>query len=445
MHVFATVVRPPIPLPPPNISPTPTFCLHPRPRPSTHLVKSSQSSPVVGICFCLIIVRLGKILPETQEETWNTFIRTPASRAPDPNRVAVSFPNVNNLQDPYANESRDSPLESWSLRSKNTRTLQTTHQKCSSPLSTPKCMHTPTGEAAVGPRLPLRGILAPYFGRALLVFYLPLRLVPRARQLSYYCILVGSEIVATRCMAGGTTNNRREMRMRTRGSAGEGGRVLSEELSPPTNGPQITVRQPTHPKNQRGKTSVVPSNSIPSANFHTGQTASFASVSDPSGSGCGTLPNNNASPGLSRRLFPLRYLSTVGRRFSSSVTRIPRVGGSLCVADRVLTEFTAELANTPNPRSLSSRRVCLTDAVWGSLKICPLCNWTCPSFRGSAVDGNPGERLCTVWDRRSSSEISSGSLWGRGGGATAKRINRSHRCDYDHPVLRTRKKRKGSM
>ena len=39
-----------------------------------HLVKSPRSSPVVGMSFCLIVVRLGQIHPEARDEIWYRLV-----------------------------------------------------------------------------------------------------------------------------------------------------------------------------------------------------------------------------------------------------------------------------------------------------------------------------------------------------------------------------------
>jgi len=76
----------------------------------TYLVKSPQSSPAVGISFCLIIVRLGHVLPVAREESWDTSAYTPASRTGGSGRVAVSFPQIKIRRDVYVNESKDLPM-----------------------------------------------------------------------------------------------------------------------------------------------------------------------------------------------------------------------------------------------------------------------------------------------------------------------------------------------
>lgn len=39
-----------------------------------------QTGPVMGISFCMIIVRLGTITPEVREDSWQSSQRTQASR-----------------------------------------------------------------------------------------------------------------------------------------------------------------------------------------------------------------------------------------------------------------------------------------------------------------------------------------------------------------------------
>ena len=66
--------------------------------------KSLQSSPAVGIAFCLIIVRLGHILPEPQEDSWNISVCTPSSRTRTSGRVAIEFPKIEVRREAYAGE-----------------------------------------------------------------------------------------------------------------------------------------------------------------------------------------------------------------------------------------------------------------------------------------------------------------------------------------------------
>ena len=52
---------------------------------------SPQTGPVVGISFCLIIVRLGSPLPEVQDEDWHVSFRTPPSKSATSDQIAVSL------------------------------------------------------------------------------------------------------------------------------------------------------------------------------------------------------------------------------------------------------------------------------------------------------------------------------------------------------------------
>ena len=92
------------PAPPAPIS----TCIH-----CTHFVKSLQTSPAVGISFCLIIVRLSRILPEAQDGTRHLSGsgRTPASRTAGPDQVAVSFTQVKIQRDVFVSESENHPME----------------------------------------------------------------------------------------------------------------------------------------------------------------------------------------------------------------------------------------------------------------------------------------------------------------------------------------------
>ena len=93
-------------------SPTPTFYPHVRPRSCVHLIKFPQTSPAVGISFCLIIVRLGQILPETRDETrqLSESVRPPVSRPSAPDQVAISFTQVKIQRDVYVSETEDLPM-----------------------------------------------------------------------------------------------------------------------------------------------------------------------------------------------------------------------------------------------------------------------------------------------------------------------------------------------
>lgn len=71
-----------------------------------------QSGPAVGISFCLIIVRLGRILPEARDNTLEVSIRTPASRSRPPDHLAVSFPQVEAQRNVWVRGSNDLPMGS---------------------------------------------------------------------------------------------------------------------------------------------------------------------------------------------------------------------------------------------------------------------------------------------------------------------------------------------
>ena len=83
----------------------------------THIAKPPQSGPAAGISFCLIIVRLGHVLPEPQDETWCTSIRTPAPRRSVSTRVAVLFPQVHVQRDVYMSGSKG--FSTGTLESRN--------------------------------------------------------------------------------------------------------------------------------------------------------------------------------------------------------------------------------------------------------------------------------------------------------------------------------------
>jgi len=70
-----------------------------------------QTNPAVGISFCLIIVRLGRILPETRDETWRMSTRTPSSRTPGSDPFVVPFAQVKVQRDVYVSSSCGSPAE----------------------------------------------------------------------------------------------------------------------------------------------------------------------------------------------------------------------------------------------------------------------------------------------------------------------------------------------
>ena len=78
--------------------------------------QNPQSSPAVGISFCLIIVRLGRVLPVAREETWDASVCTPASRTGESGQVAVEFPQIKVQRDVYVSESKDFPMGSLEAR-----------------------------------------------------------------------------------------------------------------------------------------------------------------------------------------------------------------------------------------------------------------------------------------------------------------------------------------
>jgi len=69
----------------------------------------AMSSPAVGISFCLIIVRLGDVVPVARDDTWDVSVHNQASRTGGSGRIAVSFPKVKVQQDVYVSESEDFP------------------------------------------------------------------------------------------------------------------------------------------------------------------------------------------------------------------------------------------------------------------------------------------------------------------------------------------------
>lgn len=83
VYTFEAMVRSATPL---SIT-TPMYTFRPQLL-RAHLAKYSQSSPVLGICFCLIMVRLGRIFPVAQGEDWDT------SRTYVSDRVAALSPKV---------------------------------------------------------------------------------------------------------------------------------------------------------------------------------------------------------------------------------------------------------------------------------------------------------------------------------------------------------------
>lgn len=78
----------------------------------SHVLTSSnppQTGPVVGISFCLIIARLGQILPEVQDETWHVSLRAPASRTPASGQAALPLAQAGGKRDVYVDELKDLP------------------------------------------------------------------------------------------------------------------------------------------------------------------------------------------------------------------------------------------------------------------------------------------------------------------------------------------------
>ena len=64
----------------------------------------------MGISFCLIIVRLGRILPEAREESWNMSVRAPVWRSAAIDRLTVSYPQVKIQKDVYVTGPEDFPM-----------------------------------------------------------------------------------------------------------------------------------------------------------------------------------------------------------------------------------------------------------------------------------------------------------------------------------------------
>lgn len=67
----------------------------------------AQTSPVVGICFCMIIVRLGSQIPEVREDSWESSQHTrnlsvSASRL---SKVSVALDRVKVERDVYVSAS----------------------------------------------------------------------------------------------------------------------------------------------------------------------------------------------------------------------------------------------------------------------------------------------------------------------------------------------------
>jgi len=58
----------------------------------------AMTSPAVGISFCLIIVRLGQILPGSRNETWHVSVHTPSVRLPGTSPLAGSFASFAQIQ-----------------------------------------------------------------------------------------------------------------------------------------------------------------------------------------------------------------------------------------------------------------------------------------------------------------------------------------------------------
>jgi len=72
--------------------------------------------PIVGISFCLIIVRFGNVLPEIRQETWHISVHASAPRVLDPEQIAVSFTRVKVQQDVYTAESTSSHTNTLEAR-----------------------------------------------------------------------------------------------------------------------------------------------------------------------------------------------------------------------------------------------------------------------------------------------------------------------------------------
>ncbi|KAF9646494.1 hypothetical protein BDM02DRAFT_3270923 [Thelephora ganbajun] len=71
----------------------------------------AMTGPAVGISFCLIIVRLGHILPEAREESWHMSVRIPGSRTPGSDQVGGSFAQIKVQRDVFASDSTDFRVE----------------------------------------------------------------------------------------------------------------------------------------------------------------------------------------------------------------------------------------------------------------------------------------------------------------------------------------------
>jgi hypothetical protein len=103
-YTFMAMVRLSVPYPPPTI----TVSTHRHP-PHVHTLTSlnhPQTGPVVGISFCLIIVRLGYAPAETQDETWHVSFRVPTVSDQD----SLSFAQSKAQRDVYTSESKDIPI-----------------------------------------------------------------------------------------------------------------------------------------------------------------------------------------------------------------------------------------------------------------------------------------------------------------------------------------------
>ena len=67
-----------------------------------------QTSPIVGISFCLIIVRLGFMTPEVRDDSWQSSQRSRSSRAPTSDSrssgIPVSLGRIKVDRDMYVSE-----------------------------------------------------------------------------------------------------------------------------------------------------------------------------------------------------------------------------------------------------------------------------------------------------------------------------------------------------
>jgi hypothetical protein len=104
MYTFLAIVRSSVPSLPSAL----TFV-------RVHVLTSSnppQTSPAIGISFCLILARLGRLLHEVQDETWHVSVRWASAlqtRASD--QVAVSLAQVKVQSDVRVSEPTDSPIQ----------------------------------------------------------------------------------------------------------------------------------------------------------------------------------------------------------------------------------------------------------------------------------------------------------------------------------------------